>query len=38
MSSGFIKQWNWQVLAAIRQELEHLGQKYDAPVVCLQKL
>ena len=37
MASGFIIQWNCRGLAANRQELELLAQKYNAPVICLQK-
>ena len=34
---GFIIQWNCRGLAANRQELELLAQKYNAPVICLQE-
>ena len=37
MASGFIIQWNCRGLAANRQELELLAQKYNAPVICLQE-
>ena len=37
MASGFIIQWNCQGLAANRQELELLAQKYNASVICLQE-
>ena len=37
MASGFIIQGNCRGLAANRQELELLAQKYNAPVICLQE-
>ena len=37
MASGFIIQWNCRGLAANRQELELIAQKYNAPVICLQE-
>ena len=37
MASGLIIQWNCRGLAANRQELELISQKYNAPVICLQE-
>ena len=37
MANSFIIQWNCRGLAANQQELELIAQKYNAPVICLQK-